>query len=121
MDNPDLSNEQRAVLFDKVTEAPFSGALLSVRDDGEYACANCHTQLFDSEAKYESGCGWPSFDKAIPGKVIYHDDSSHGMNRTEVTCATCGGHLGHVFDDGPRDTTGKRYCINSLALTFTKR
>ncbi len=119
--NPDLSDEQRAVLFDKATEAPFSGSLLNVTEDGVYECANCHTKLFESNAKYDSGCGWPSFDTAIDGAVAYHTDISLGMSRTEVTCAACGGHLGHVFDDGPVETTGKRFCINSLSLGFQKK
>lgn len=119
--NPHLTDEQKAVLFNKATEAPFTGKLLDVTDDGTYVCANCNTQLFDSNAKYDSGCGWPSFDKAIKGSVKYDIDTSHGMTRTEVTCATCGGHLGHAFPDGPVETTGDRYCINSLSLDFTKK
>ena len=119
--NPRLTPEQQAVLFDKATEAPFSGKLLHVTDDGMFVCANCGTQLFDSSAKYDSGCGWPSFDRALAGAVSYHDDKSHGMVRTEVTCATCGGHLGHVFPDGPTETTGDRYCINSLSLDFNPK
>ena len=118
MKNPRLSDEQRAVLFDKATEAPFSGTLLHMTDAGKYNCANCGTILFDASAKFDSGCGWPSFDDPLPHAVEYHDDTSHGMSCTEVTCATCGGHLGHVFDDGPSKTTGKRYCINSLSLDF---
>ncbi|MGB4761984.1 MAG: peptide-methionine (R)-S-oxide reductase MsrB [Candidatus Saccharimonas sp.] len=118
--NPHLTPEQKAVLFDKATEAPFTGKLLHVTDEGTFVCANCGSKLFDSTAKYDSGCGWPSFDRAIPGSVAYHDDNSHSMTRTEVTCTTCGGHLGHVFPDGPTETTGDRYCINSLSLDFTK-
>lgn len=121
MTKSDLTDDQRAVLFEKATEAPFSGILLHVTDEGEYSCANCHTVLFDSSMKFDSGCGWPSFDRAIAGAVTYHDDDSHGMRRTEVACTHCGGHLGHVFDDGPRDTTGKRYCINSLSLNFKEK
>ena len=120
MNNPDLSDEQKAVLFAKATEAPFSGEYVTLFDDGSYACANCGTKLFASGAKFYSDCGWPSFDQAVPGAVRYIDDDSHGMVRTEVVCSKCGGHLGHVFDDGPQDTTGKRYCINSLALEFEK-
>lgn len=116
--NKNLSDEQRAVLFDKATEAPFSGDLLYMRVDGDYCCANCGSRLFASDAKFDSDCGWPSFDQALSGAVNYTPDTSHGMNRTEVTCASCGGHLGHVFDDGPIKTTGKRYCINSLAMSF---
>lgn len=118
--NPDLSEEQQAVLFGKATEAPFSGALLDLDDDGSYHCANCHAKLFESQSKYDSGCGWPSFDRAIPDSVTYTSDSSFGMERIEVTCANCDGHLGHVFDDGPRETTNQRYCINSLSLGFRK-
>jgi peptide-methionine (R)-S-oxide reductase len=118
--NPSLSEEQKAVLFEKATEAPFTGKLLHVTDDGDYTCANCGAVLFSSDTKYDSGCGWPSFDDALPGAVTYSADNSLGMERTEITCAKCGGHLGHVFDDGPRQTTGKRYCINSLSLDFKK-
>ena len=118
--NHHLTKEQKAVLFDKATEAPFTGKLLHVTDEGDYVCANCGAVLFASDAKYDSGCGWPSFDEALPGAVTYTADSSHGMERTEITCSNCGGHLGHVFDDGPRETTGKRYCVNSLSLDFKK-
>lgn len=116
--NPNLTDDQRAVLFDNATEAPFSGELLSITSDGEYTCANCGHVLFDSSAKYDAGCGWPSFDRARDGAVNFHDDDSHGMHRTEVTCANCGGHLGHIFPDGPHETTGQRFCINSLAMEF---
>lgn len=121
MHNQSLTKEQQAVLFDKATEAPFSGKWLTNTTDGTYKCANCGSVLFDSATKFDSPCGWPSFDQAIKGSVRYNDDTSHGMRRTEVTCAHCGGHLGHVFSDGPQDTTGDRYCINSLALDFEKR
>ena len=121
MKNPQLSKEQRAVLFDKGTEAPFSGALLYNHDDGDYTCANCGAVLFASDNKYESGCGWPSFDQAIEGTVTFTEDTTHGMKRTEITCTNCGGHLGHVFDDGPKETTGLRYCVNSLSLQFTPK
>lgn len=97
MHNPDLSDEQKDVLFNKATERPFSGEFLYDQQPGNYHCANCRAQLFDSSTKYDSGCGWPSFDQAIKGTVNYLTDSSHGMERTEVTCANCGGHLGHVF------------------------
>lgn len=119
--NPDLTDEQKAVLFERQTEAPFSGSLLHVTDDGTYVCANCGAKLFDSSAKYDSGCGWPSFDRAIPRSVKFDTDRSHGMVRTEVSCANCGGHLGHAFPDGPAETTGDRYCMNSLALDFHKK
>lgn len=121
MKNLSLTPEQQAVLFDKVTEAPFSGEWLSNHEDGSYTCANCSAILFASTNKFDSSCGWPSFDKAIKDAVVFTDDSTHGMHRTEVTCANCGGHLGHVFPDGPKETTGDRYCINSLALDFTKK
>lgn len=117
--NPNLSDEQKAIIFDRGTEAPFSGKLLDVTEEGMYICANCQTQLFASSTKYDAGCGWPSFDRALPGRVDYHEDARHGMVRTEVTCHACGAHLGHVFPDGPVDTTGERYCINSLSLDFS--
>ncbi len=120
MRNQDLTPEQQAVLFNKATEAPFSGVLLDNKDTGEYSCANCGAVLFDSDHKYDSGCGWPSFDEAIKDAVTYTEDTSHGMVRTEITCANCGGHLGHVFSDGPKETTGQRYCVNSLSLDFKK-
>lgn len=116
--NPNLTDEQKAVLFDKGTEAPFTGTFLYNKDAGVYVCANCEEPLFSSERKYDSNCGWPSFDNAIEGAVIETVDTSHGMIRTEITCANCGGHLGHVFEDGPIETTGLRYCINSLSLDF---
>lgn len=116
--NPNLTSEQRAVLFNKTTEAPFSGKLLYVKDEGKYTCANCGAHLFHSESKYDAACGWPSFDQAVEGAATYTQDMSHGMNRTEITCTNCGGHLGHVFDDGPPETTGKRYCVNSLSMDF---
>lgn len=118
MGNNSLSSEQKKVLFEKATEAPFSGALLHNEDKGEYVCANCGFLLFASDHKYDSGCGWPSFDQAVDGAIAYSEDTSHGMVRTEITCKNCGGHLGHVFPDGPRETTGQRYCVNSLSLSF---
>lgn len=118
MENPNLSDEQKDVLFNKATEAPYTGKWLNHTADGMYVCANCGTALFDSKTKFDSHCGWPSFDAALPGSVTFHDDTSHGMQRVEVTCAKCGGHLGHVFPDGPVETTGQRYCINSLSLDF---
>jgi peptide-methionine (R)-S-oxide reductase len=121
MQNPDLSEDQKAVLFDKATEAPFTGAFLYNKDTGVYTCASCGVSLFSSDRKYDSHCGWPSFDEAIPGAVDEHIDTSHGMTRTEITCANCGGHLGHVFEDGPIETTGMRYCINSLSLDFDQK
>lgn len=118
MKNPNLTEEQKAVLFDKATEAPYTGKWLDHAADGTYVCANCRAKLFASDTKFDSHCGWPSFDQALPDSVVYTDDTSHGMQRVEVTCANCGGHLGHIFPDGPAATTGKRYCINSLSLDF---
>ncbi|NUN11125.1 peptide-methionine (R)-S-oxide reductase MsrB [Candidatus Micrarchaeota archaeon] len=114
-----LTPEQSAVLCDSATEPPFSGELLHNKEKGTYSCAACGMELFSSEAKFDSGTGWPSFFKALPN-VETADDYSHGMHRIEVKCKNCGGHLGHVFDDGPTPT-GKRYCINSLSLKFAKR
>jgi peptide-methionine (R)-S-oxide reductase len=121
MMNPDLTKEQQAVLFDKATEAPFTGALLNEHNEGQFLCANCHTPLFESDRKFESGSGWPSFDDAIEGAIEFHTDTEFGMVRTEITCANCGGHLGHMFEDGPSATTGLRYCVNSLSLDFEKK
>ncbi len=112
-----LSPEQYAVLRQKGTEAPFTGTLLKEKRDGMYKCAACQNPLFASDTKFDSGTGWPSFDDALPGAVKFVDDNTHGMRRTEVVCAQCGGHLGHLFDDGPTKT-GKRYCLNSVCLEF---
>ncbi len=112
-----LSPEEYKVLREKGTEAPWTGALLKEKRDGTYHCKVCDTALFASDTKFDSGTGWPSFDKALPGAVRHIDDNSHGMHRTEVVCATCGSHLGHVFDDGPT-VTGQRYCLNSVCLEF---
>jgi peptide-methionine (R)-S-oxide reductase len=116
----ELSPEQYAVLRGQATEAPFTGHLLHNKDDGTYVCAGCGAELFRSDTKFESGTGWPSFfDPMDSDAVELRPDTSHGMMRTEVVCASCGGHLGHVFDDGP-NPTGQRYCINSCALDFAK-
>lgn len=118
----DLTEEQRKVLLEGGTEAPFSGKYVHEKGKGMYRCAACGAELFASDTKFDSGTGWPSFDDAIPGAVTLHQDDTDlpaqagGMYRTEVRCAKCGGHLGHVFDDGPAATTGKRYCINSVCL-----
>lgn len=114
----ELPDEAYRVLREGATEAPFSGELNESWDPGIYRCRACGSQLFAWDRKYEPGCGWPSFDEAIPGAVEFVDDDSHNMQRTEVRCANCGGHLGHVFDDGPEDTTGQRFCINSVSLQF---
>lgn len=110
-----LTPEQYHVLREKGTEAPFSGKYVHENKNGNYSCVVCDNQLFSSEAKFDSGTGWPSFDQALPGAVKLQTDSAHGMNRTEVICAKCNSHLGHVFDDGPT-ATGKRYCLNSVCL-----
>lgn len=115
-----LSPEQFSVLREKATEAPFTGEYDGLYADGTYACAACGQVLFKSDAKFDAHCGWPSFYDAIPGTVEFHQDDSLGMVRTEVTCSSCGGHLGHVFEGEGFDTpTDKRYCINSLCLKFT--
>lgn len=113
-----LTPEQYKVLREKGTEAPFSGKLNTNFETGMYECAACGQELFSSETKFHSDCGWPSFDKSIEGNVEFADDWSFDMHRIEVLCSNCGGHLGHVFDDGPKETTGKRFCINSATLNF---
>ena len=114
-----LTPEQYAVCRLKGTERPFTGALYHNHDEGTYTCAACGEPLFSSDAKFDSGSGWPSFDDPINREhVELVEDRSHGMTRVEALCKSCGAHLGHVFEDGPRDTTGLRYCINSVSLGF---
>lgn len=112
-----LSAEEYQILRQKGTERPFTGKYFDFDEKGTYVCAACGNPIFQSDAKFQSACGWPSFDKAIPGSVREVPDFSHGMNRVEVLCARCGSHLGHVFQDGPTET-GARFCINSGAMDF---
>ncbi len=116
-----LTPKQYSILREKATEAPFTGEYVDMHDNGTYTCAACGTVLFSSDTKFESGSGWPSFYDVIDkGNVKLNEDNSHFMHRVEVVCATCGGHLGHLFPDGPKDKTGQRYCINSAAINFKK-
>ena len=116
----ELSPQQYFVLRQKGTDAPSLGGLTSHFEKGTYHCAACDLQLFESNSKFESHCGWPSFDDAIKGTVDFVIDKTHGMIRTEIICASCGGHLGHIFDDGPKETTGQRYCVNTTSIKFVK-
>lgn len=117
--NKKLTPEQYRILRQKGTEAPFTGKLLAEKRKGDFRCAACGAMLFSSDHKFDSGSGWPSFyDAAKSDAIKLADDMSLGVKRIEVLCANCGSHLGHVFDDGPRDKTGKRYCINSVCLAF---
>jgi len=119
--NPDLTEEQKSVLFESNTEAPFSGKFYLSKDAGAYICANCGNLLFGSSAKFDSGCGWPSFFEPYNDQsVLLTEDNSLGMSRSEVTCKKCGSHLGHLFNDAPQTPTGNRYCINSLSLDIKK-
>jgi len=125
IDKPDtqwreeLAPDAYAVLRKGATEPPFTGRYVHNHEDGMYRCGGCGAELFSSDTKFESGSGWPSFtEPAIAAAVELREDRSHFMTRTEVVCARCGGHLGHVFDDGPRDKGGQRFCINSCALEF---
>ncbi len=112
-----LSPQQYHVVVEKGTEPPFSGVWNAHFQPGRYCCVACGEPLFTSQSKFDAGCGWPSFDRALPGTVATCEDNSLGMRRTEITCANCGAHLGHVFNDGPTET-GIRHCVNSLSLDF---
>lgn len=114
-----LSENEYKVLREQATEAPFSGKYNLHFEDGIYSCGACGTALFSSEGKFDAGCGWPSFYEPVNNDVILtREDRSHNRIRTEILCKNCESHLGHVFDDGPKETTGLRYCVNSLALDF---
>ena len=114
-----LSPEEYRVCREKGTEPPFSGEYYNNHEAGSYVCRCCGEPLFSSDDKYDSGSGWPSFDRSVSDTAIdYESDHSLGMSRTEIMCKNCGSHLGHVFPDGPRETTGQRYCVNSLSLKF---
>lgn len=116
-----LTPEEYKVLRERGTEAPGTGKYLHEKREGIYKCKVCGNLLFSSNTKFDSGTGWPSFDEALPGAVKYIEDISHGMDRTEVVCAKCNSHLGHVFSDGPQETTGKRYCMNSVCLDLEEK
>jgi peptide-methionine (R)-S-oxide reductase len=116
-----LTPEEYRILREKGTEGPGTGEYYHNKETGTYQCRACGAELFSSDTKYDSGSGWPSFWKAVdPAKIKTSTDTSHGMVRTEIMCARCGSHLGHVFDDGPKETTGKRFCVNSMSLRFKK-
>ena len=112
-----LGDKKFHILREKGTEYPHSGEYNLHYENGSYVCAGCQEPLFESNSKFDAHCGWPSFDESIPGKVKYIKDVTHGMARTEIVCANCGGHLGHVFNDGPTKTS-QRYCVNSLSIDF---
>ncbi len=115
-----LTQQQYYVLRQKGTDRPGDGGYTKHFEKGTYLCAACDAKLFESGSKYESHCGWPSFDDAIPGTIDFTKDTTLGMIRTEITCTNCDGHIGHIFDDGPKETTGKRYCVNTSSLKFVK-
>tara|TARA_B100001057_G_C22808464_1_gene934422 strand:+ start:1139 stop:1519 length:381 start_codon:yes stop_codon:yes gene_type:complete len=108
------------ILREAGTEMPFSGRYNMFFEEGKYKCKGCGNKLFDSKSKFDSGCGWPSFDKCINGSIVYKQDKSLNRIRTEILCSKCDGHIGHVFDDGPTET-GNRYCVNSASLNFNKK
>tara|TARA_R110002072_G_scaffold22432_6_gene78772 strand:- start:8197 stop:8598 length:402 start_codon:yes stop_codon:yes gene_type:complete len=114
-----LGEEKYQILRKKGTERPFTGTYNIHNEKGRYHCAACQALLFESEAKFDSGCGWPAFDQSVEGSIEYIKDTSYGMLRTEILCANCGSHLGHVFNDGPTPT-GQRYCVNSLSMGFVE-
>lgn len=116
----ELGKDKYRILRQKGTEYPHSGAYNLHFENGTYCCGGCGEALFESNSKFDSHCGWPSFDESLPGKIEYVKDTSHGMLRVEILCSKCGGHLGHVFNDGPTKT-GIRYCVNSLSLDFQKK
>jgi peptide-methionine (R)-S-oxide reductase len=116
----ELGAERYRILRGKGTERPHSGIYNLHFEHGAYACGACHAPLFESNSKFDSGCGWPSFDESLQGSIEYVRDNSFGMIRTEILCSNCGSHLGHVFDDGPTKT-GQRYCVNSLSIDFKKK
>ena len=113
-----LSRMEFEVLRKEATERPFTSKWLSIKQDGVFVCVACQNPLYETKYKYDSGTGWPSFDRAIEGSLDYSSDNKLGYTRTELLCGRCGGHLGHMFNDGPRDTTGQRHCINGVALDF---
>ena len=116
-----LTQEEFDICRKQGTEAPFSGKLLHNKSTGTYVCTCCQAVLFSSENKYDSGCGWPSFDAPVNDQaILYIEDNSHGMQRTEIRCRQCDSHLGHVFNDGPK-TTGERFCVNSVSLFFGEK
>lgn len=115
-----LTDQEYYVLRQKGTDRAGNGGYTKHFEKGTYVCRACNTQLFESGSKYDSDCGWPSFDDALPGTIDKTRDTSHGMIRTEITCAKCDGHIGHIFDDGPKETTGKRYCVNTSSIKFVQ-
>ena len=115
-----LSPQEYYVLREKGTDRPGDGGYTKHFEKGTYHCRACDAQLFESGSKFASDCGWPSFDDAIAGTIEFTKDSTLGMVRTEITCTKCDGHIGHIFDDGPKETTGKRYCVNTSSIKFVK-
>lgn len=112
-----LTDKEFHILREKGTEPPHSGKYNTHFEKGKYYCKGCDALLFDSDSKFESNCGWPSFDSSVDGAIEYKKDTSLGMQRIEILCANCGGHIGHIFDDGPT-ATGQRYCVNSISINF---